>query len=154
MKPKHQRMLFILIGLAMLGAAAALTLNNFKDNIVFYYTPSELHAKAPKAGNLRLGGLVKTGSITHGENGEVSFTVTDGEDDVSVMYQGALPSLFREGQGVVAEGKLDGEVLVADRILAKHDEKYMPPEVARLLKEQGHWEGDKKEDEETEDGGE
>lgn len=145
MKPKHQRMAFILVGLLMLGGAAALTLSNFKDNIVFYFTPTELLAKSPVTESIRLGGLVKPGSVTHGERGSVSFLVTDGKEDIAVHFTGALPSLFREGQGVVAEGRMKDGALQADRILAKHDEKYMPPEVARMLKEQGHWEGEGKE---------
>ncbi len=141
MKPKHQRLLFIVFGLGMLSGAAMLTLNNFRDNIVFYYTPSELKHKQPgQDAGFRLGGLVKPGSIAKGTDERIEFTVTDGKEETIVTYQGALPSLFREGQGVVAEGTLgaDGTV-TAKRILAKHDENYMPPEVARMLKEQGHW---------------
>lgn len=143
MKPKHQRMAFILVGLAMLGGAAALMLSNFKENIVFYFTPTELLARSPVTGSIRLGGLVKPGSVEHTQGGSVSFLVTDGKEEVAVRFTGALPSLFREGQGVVAEGSMENEALKADRILAKHDEKYMPPEVARMLKEQGHWEGER-----------
>jgi len=139
MKPKHQRLIFILLGLAMLGGAVTLMLNNFKDNILFYYTPSELLIRHPGTNNLRLGGLVKAGSLEHAPDGEIRFLVTDGREEVAVHYKGALPALFREGQGVVAEGHMEEGSMKADRILAKHDEKYMPPEVARMLKEQGHW---------------
>jgi cytochrome c-type biogenesis protein CcmE len=138
MKLKHQRLLFIILALALLAAAAALAMKNFREEIVFYYTPSELRAR-PVAAAFRLGGLVKPGSLTHGESGEVRFLVTDGAAEIPVHYQGALPSLFREGQGVVAEGAMRDDAFTATRILAKHDENYMPPEVARLLKEQGHW---------------
>lgn len=154
MKPKHQRLLFILIGLAMLGGAAALTLNNFEENIVFYYAPSDLRDKPPAEGQfIRLGGFVEKGSLytsgrprpervednqTQGQT--ITFKVTDFEEAVTVHYTGALPALFREGQGVVAEGTMtDDENFTATRILAKHDEKYMPPEVERILKKNGHW---------------
>lgn len=141
MKPKHQRLLFILIGLLMLGGAAALALNNFEDNIVFYYAPSDLRDKPPARGEfIRLGGFVEQGSVEHPAKGEVAFFVTDFEEAIKVHYKGALPALFREGQGVVAEGKMtDDENFSATRILAKHDENYMPPEVKRILKEGGHW---------------
>lgn len=141
MKPKHQRLLFILIGLLMLGGATALALNNFEENIVFYYAPSDLRDKPPAEGEfIRLGGFVEQGSVEHPAKGEVAFFVTDFEEAIKVHYKGALPALFREGQGVVAEGKMtDAENFTATRILAKHDENYMPPEVKRILKESGHW---------------
>lgn len=142
MKPKHQRLAFALAGLAMLGGAVALMLDNFRDNILFYYTPTELQKNPPGATALRLGGLVKPGSIERGAGAALAFTVTDGAHETTVHFSGALPSLFREGQGVVAEGRLTGGVMQADRILAKHDENYMPPEVARMLKQQGHWQED------------
>ena len=134
MKPKHQRLALLGLGDLVLGAAAALVLTAFEDNLVFFHTPSELATKqiAPQQ-RLRIGGLVQDGSVV--KNGsEVRFVVTDGAHSVPVAYRGLLPDLFREGQGVVAEGTIDsGGTFVASEILAKHDEKYMPPEVAQSL---------------------
>lgn len=144
MKPKQQRLVFIIIGMMMLGGATALALANFEENIVFYYAPSDLRDKPPAEGEfIRLGGFVEKGSVEHPVEGEVAFFVTDFEEAIKVHYKGALPALFREGQGVVAEGKLtDAENFTASRILAKHDENYMPPEVKRILQENGHWKDD------------
>ncbi len=141
MKPKHQRLIFILIGLTMLGGATALALNNFNDNIVFYYAPSDMRENPPAEGEfIRIGGYVETGSVEHPEEGKVTFRVTDFQEAVTVHHHGPLPALFREGQGVVAEGRMEGaEDFNAERILAKHDENYMPPEVKRILEEDGHW---------------
>jgi cytochrome c-type biogenesis protein CcmE len=131
----------VLVGLVILGAAAALVLIAFQDNIVFFVSPSDLVAEANgRTQTLRLGGLVEQGSVVRGPGTAVHFKVTDLKHDVAVSYDGILPDLFREGQGVVTEGKLqpDGSFL-ATTVLAKHDEKYMPPEVAAALKKSGHW---------------
>ncbi len=137
-----------LIGTAgsVLALAAGLVLFALRDSIVFFYGPTELAEKAPKPGTrLRVGGLVEQGSVVRSSQAIVSFRVTDLKRDVGVTYSGLLPDLFREGQGVVAEGSLDGSGLfVADTILAKHDATYMPKNVADSLKKQGVWRGDEK----------
>ncbi|MGO8866009.1 MAG: cytochrome c maturation protein CcmE [Alphaproteobacteria bacterium] len=141
MKPKRKRMVLVLVGLVILGGAAALVLNAFEANIVFFVSPSDLMAKeGERVRTLRLGGLVEKGSVERGPGAAVHFKVTDLRHDIRVSYNGMLPDLFREGQGVVAEGKLqpDGTFL-ATSVLAKHDERYMPPEVAAELKKSGHW---------------
>jgi cytochrome c-type biogenesis protein CcmE len=142
MTRKRRRLLTVIVGLVALGAATALVLAAFNDNLVFFYSPSELAAKTvmPER-RIRIGGLVETNSVAKQVDGHaVAFRVTDGNTDLKVVYDGILPDLFREGQGVVAEGKLgrDG-VFVASSVLAKHDEKYMPPEVADALKKSGRW---------------
>jgi cytochrome c-type biogenesis protein CcmE len=144
MTRKQRRLSLIGGGLAVLAIAVALMLNAFRDSIVFFNSPSDVEAKHIAAGTrIRLGGLVKTGSLFHGNDLRVRFTVTDGNSDIPVVYQGVLPDLFREGQGVVAEGALDGAGLFnADTVLAKHDETYMPKEVADALKKSGHWKDD------------
>jgi len=125
----------------VLAVAVALMLNAFRDSIVFFNSPSDVAEKRIAAGTrIRIGGLVKEGSLVRGDDLKVRFEVTDGNRDVRVAYQGVLPDLFREGQGVVAEGALDGAGLFnADTILAKHDETYLPKEVADALKKSGHW---------------
>lgn len=140
MKPKRRRLLFVLVGLALLGAAAALALSALRDTMVFFYAPAELAAKPPRPGaNLRIGGLVEEGSVVR-DGAHVRFRVTDLNASVPVDYTGVLPDLFREGQGVVVEGKLEPDgTFAAARVLAKHDEKYMPPEVAEALKKSGQW---------------
>ena len=146
MKPKHRRLGFVAAGVILLAAAAGLVLYAMNDTLVFFYTPSELQQKL-QAQQLdlnrpfRLGGLVETGSVQRDSTGvEVRFRVTDMADTVTVSYHGILPDLFREGQGVVAEGRLGADgVFTASEVLAKHDENYMPPEVAAALKKQGHW---------------
>jgi cytochrome c-type biogenesis protein CcmE len=142
MSRKRRRLLALAVGLALLGAATALVLAAFNDNLVFFYSPSELVGKAIGPDRrIRIGGLVEEHSLAReGEGQSVGFRVTDGKSDIAVVYRGALPDLFREGQGVVAEGRLrpDG-VFVATNVLAKHDEKYMPPEVADALKKAGRW---------------
>ena len=140
MKRKHKRLAILLLGLAALGGATALVLAAFSDNLVFFYSPSELAAKplGPRQ-RIRIGGLVENHSVAH-EGSRVAFRVTDGKTDVAVTYDGALPDLFREGQGVVAEGRLGADgVFVASTVLAKHDERYMPPAVVDALKKSGHW---------------
>jgi cytochrome c-type biogenesis protein CcmE len=140
MKRKHKRLTFVMIGLLLLGSAAALILTAFEDNIVFFYSPSELADKKPApAQRLRIGGLVMAGSVEKLGGGVVSFAITDTAKSVTVQYKGILPDLFREGQGVVAEGHLKGGVFQADEVLAKHDENYMPPEVAEALKKSSQW---------------
>ena len=141
MKPKHQRLVFITVSLLFLCISAVLILRAFKDNIVFFYSPSELAQQsiAPSQ-RLRIGGLVENGSITHEGKDRIRFVVTDGAKTVNVSYQGLLPNLFREGQGVVAEGYLtDATHFDAKTILAKHDESYMPREVVDALKRSGRW---------------
>jgi cytochrome c-type biogenesis protein CcmE len=144
MTRKQRRFTLIAVGLAVIGFAAILILGALKDSIVFFNSPSDLVEKQVGPGmRLRLGGLVESGSVVHGGNLSVQFRVTDGNRAIAVAYQGILPDLFREGQGVVAEGTLDaGGVFRADTVLAKHDEKYMPKEVADALKKQGHWKDD------------
>ncbi len=128
-------------GLGLLAAACGLILYAISDTLVFFYTPSEAIAKAVAPGTrFRLGGLVEKGSLVRGQGTHITFTVTDTDKQMPVSYTGVLPDLFREGQGVVAEGKLNAAgVFVADTVLAKHDEKYMPKEVADALKKKGVW---------------
>jgi cytochrome c-type biogenesis protein CcmE len=142
MRTRKQRRLTIIGGsLVVLAVAAALVLNAMRDSIVFFSTPAmvaEKHIQARK--RFRLGGLVQPGSLVHGDNLVVTFQVADGSATLPVFYKGILPDLFREGQGVVAEGALDSSgVFKADTVLAKHDENYMPKDVADALKKQGHW---------------
>jgi cytochrome c-type biogenesis protein CcmE len=140
MTRKRRRLYFIGLGLLGLFVGTALVLSAFQDNIVFFLSPSEIAAKMPSPSQrLRIGGLVENGSVQKaGET--VTFTVTDNAHDLKVRYTGLLPDLFREGQGIVAEGKMgtDG-VFAASEVLAKHDEKYMPKEVADALKKSGRW---------------
>ncbi|HWB51410.1 MAG TPA: cytochrome c maturation protein CcmE [Stellaceae bacterium] len=139
-KRRRRRLAIALVGLAALGGATALVLAAFRDNLVFFFSPSELIAKPDLADRrIRIGGLVESHSLAHEDGRRVTFRITDGRTDIDVSYDGILPDLFREGQGVVAEGRVKGGVFVASTILAKHDEKYMPPEVAKALKESGHW---------------
>jgi cytochrome c-type biogenesis protein CcmE len=138
MKPRHKRMALIAGGVAVLGVCTTLLLNAFNDNLVFFFSPSVVAAaKAPKDRTFRIGGVVEQGSVKR-DGIMVSFRVTDTAHTVNVSYQGILPDLFREGQGVVANGKLgtDG-VFRASEVLAKHDENYMPPEAAHAV-EQAH----------------
>jgi cytochrome c-type biogenesis protein CcmE len=139
---KRRRLLALVVGLGLLGAATAMVLAAFNENLVFFYGPSDLAEKAIPAGRrIRIGGLVEQQSLVRqADSHGVSFRVTDGKTDVAVVYDGVLPDLFREGQGVVAEGRLRGDgVFSATSVLAKHDEKYMPPEVADALKKAGRW---------------
>jgi cytochrome c-type biogenesis protein CcmE len=141
MTRKRRRLVLIGGALGVLAIAVALMLNAFRDSIVFFNSPSDVAEKRIAAGTrIRIGGLVKQGSVVRGDNLKIRFDVTDGNRDIQVTYQGVLPDLFREGQGVVAEGALDGAGLfTAETILAKHDETYMPKEVADALKRSGHW---------------
>ena len=141
MKPKHQRLAFVAFSVAFLVVAVLLTLQAFRENIVFFYSPTELAVQAPGAKHIRLGGLVKQGSVSR-EGDVYRFTITDGSADVAVQYTGLVPNLFREGQGVVAEGAMGADgVFAARTILAKHDENYMPREVVDSLKKTGVWKG-------------
>jgi cytochrome c-type biogenesis protein CcmE len=144
MSRKQRRLTLIGGSLAVLAVAVALMLNAFRDSIVFFNSPSDVVEKHVEPGTrIRLGGLVKDGSLLRGNDLNVRFEVTDGKTEIPVAYTGVLPDLFREGQGVVAEGVLDGGgVFNADTILAKHDETYMPKEVADALKKSGHWKDD------------
>ena len=142
---RRQRRLTMIGGsLAVLAVAAALVLNAMRDSIVFFSTPAMVAEKHIAAGQrFRLGGLVENGSLVRGDNLAVSFKVSDGNASLPVSYKGILPDLFSEGQGVVAEGALDlSGVFKADTVLAKHDETYMPKDVADALKKQGHWKDD------------
>ena len=144
MTRKQRRLVLIGSSLAVLVLAVGLVLTALKDSIVFFNSPTDVVEKqvAPGA-RIRLGGLVKEGSVTRGDNLMVRFAVTDGRHTIPVAYQGLLPDLFREGQGVVTEGALDGSgVFRAETVLAKHDETYMPKEVADSLKKTGHWKDD------------
>lgn len=141
MKPRTKRALAIVAGIATLGVATALVLNAFQSNLVFFFSPTQVAAKeAPKDRAFRVGGLVEAGSLKRDPNGlTVRFVVTDTAKTVPVTYTGMLPDLFQEGKGVVAQGKLgpDG-VFVAEQVLAKHDENYMPPEAAEALEKAKH----------------
>src|SRR6187402_1265372 len=144
MTRKQRRLTLIGAGLGVLGLAAALVLFALKDSIVFFNSPTDVVEKHVDPGSrIRLGGLVKEGTLKRGDNLQVSFEVTDGNKSVPVSYTGILPDLFREGQGVVTEGTLNtAGTFKADSVLAKHDETYMPKEVADALKKQGHWKAD------------
>jgi len=140
MTRKRKRLAIVLVGLAALGGATALVAAAFRDNLVFFYSPSELAARPVIANQrIRIGGLVENQTFAKEDGSHISFRVTDGKTDIAVTYDGILPDLFREGQGVVAEGRIKDGVFVASTVLAKHDEKYMPPEVAAALKKSGHW---------------
>lgn len=145
MKPKHQRALFLLLAVAIIAASAALVLTRFRENLVFFVTPTQLHEKLqnnalPHGQVFRLGGLVKTGSLSQNKAGEIAFIITDLTQERRVTYRGIVPALFREGQGAVVEGTLgENGTMRASTLLAKHDENYMPPEVAEALKKSGRW---------------
>jgi cytochrome c-type biogenesis protein CcmE len=141
MTRRKRRLVLIASALAALGLALALVLLALRDNIVFFYGPSEVAQKTLHEGQrLRIGGLVKQGSLVREGESTMRFAVTDTKQEVEVTYSGVLPDLFREGQGVVAEGTLGKDkIFHADSILAKHDERYMPREVANALKKQGLW---------------
>jgi cytochrome c-type biogenesis protein CcmE len=139
MTRKRRRLYVLLAGMACLGVAAALVLSAFSDSLVYFYSPSDVIAKqiGPDR-RIRLGGLVEPGSVAR-QGATVDFRVTDGQHAIAVHYQGTLPDLFGEGQGVVAEGRLQHGRFEASTVLAKHDEKYMPPEVVDALKRAGQW---------------
>ncbi len=141
MKPRTKRGLAIVVGLAALGIASALVLNAFQSNLVFFFSPSQVAAnEAPRERNFRIGGLVQEGSVKRDDKGlTVNFVVTDLAKTIQVTYTGLLPDLFREGKGVVAQGKLDANgVFHAEQVLAKHDENYMPPEATAALEKARH----------------
>lgn len=145
MKPRHKRALAVLAGIATLGVATTLVLNAFQENLVFFFSPSQVAAdEAPRDRAFRIGGMVEAGSLQRDASGlTVRFVVTDTAQTVPVRYTGMLPDLFQEGKGVVAQGKLGADgVFVADQVLAKHDENYMPKEVAEALKGKGVWQGE------------
>jgi cytochrome c-type biogenesis protein CcmE len=144
MTRKQRRLALIGAGVGVLGLAVTLVLGALKDSIVFFHSPTDVIEKHVKPGTrIRLGGLVEPGTVVRGDHLKVRFEVTDGSHAMPVTYQGLLPDLFREGQGVIAEGVLDsGGAFKADTVLAKHDERYMPKEVADALKKQGHWKTD------------
>ena len=141
MTRKQRRSTLIGLALGTLGLAVGLVLFALSDSIVFFYSPSDIAEKQIKPGQrIRLGGLVEDGSIVRGQGTEVRFVVTDTAKSIPVVFNDVLPDLFREGQGVVTEGKLTTNgIFIADSVLAKHDENYMPPEVADSLKKQGYW---------------
>ncbi|GAB4516514.1 MAG: cytochrome c maturation protein CcmE [Roseibium sp.] len=143
MTRKQRRLTLIGSAGAVLALALGLILVALNDQIVFFQSPSDITQQSIPAGQrIRLGGLVEEGSVVRSDNAEVSFRVTDMQNVVSVTYKGILPDLFREGQGVVTEGSLTSDgVFIADSVLAKHDENYIPKEVAEALKDQGHWQG-------------
>lgn len=146
MTRKQRRLAMIGAAAAVLALAVGLVMFALRDNIVFFFGPTEIVEKAVAPGTrLRIGGLVKPGSVERGPGQTIRFLVTDGKSDLAVSYTGLLPDLFREGQGVVAEGVVDTvRSFKADSVLAKHDENYMPREVADTLKKQGHWQEGKK----------
>ena len=141
MNPQRKKRLFIILGLvAGLGVAVGLALGALQENINLFYTPTQIaNGEAPLDTRIRAGGMVEKGSVQRSSDSlDVRFVVTDFNKSVPITYRGILPDLFREGQGIVALGKLNAEgVVVADEVLAKHDEKYMPPEVTKALKESG-----------------
>lgn len=141
MKAKHQRAIFIVVAMLIMLSGLAIILTNFRDNFLYFYTPSELADVAITSGQtFRLGGLVEEGSIETISENEIRFVVTDYNDFLKVYYKGSLPTLFREGQGVVATGSIDTKgTFIASEILAKHDENYMPPKVAETLKKNDMW---------------
>ena len=147
MNPKYKRLLILFLILSILGVATKLVLMALEENIIYFYTPNELKKKYGNVKNIenkiRIGGLVLEDSVVINKN-ESIFEITDKKDNVKVFFKGQLPDLFREGQGIVAEGILKDNKLIANQVLAKHDENYMPPEVADALIKSGVWQGEKK----------
>tara|TARA_R110002126_G_scaffold48761_3_gene135410 strand:- start:1045 stop:1491 length:447 start_codon:yes stop_codon:yes gene_type:complete len=142
MTRKQKRFAIIGVGMSFIGAAAMLVLFALSSEITYFHSPSDVIEKAVKPGTrIRLGGLVENGSIIRGQGTKVSFTITDNAETVTVTFDGILPDLFREGQGVITEGSFAdlGSPFIADSVLAKHDENYMPKEIADTLKERGVW---------------
>jgi len=136
MKPRHKRLILVLVALALLGLGETFVLKAFRSNLVFFYTPTEVFAgQVPQGQAFRIGGMVLEDSLQRNEDGvTVRFAVTDTIENVPVQYTGILPDLFQEGKGVVAQGRMDKQgIFVADQVLAKHDENYMPPEAAEAL---------------------
>lgn len=142
MTPKKRRRLYFAAAVVLAAAGGAwLVLGALGDNVLYFYSPSDVLAQHVRPGvNFRIGGLVQSGSVARGKDAEIRFKVTDGKSEVPVDFNGVLPDLFREGQGVVAVGKLDDAgTFEASEVLAKHDAKYMPPEVVDALKRSGRW---------------
>ena len=140
MKPRHKRLILIATGLATLALAAWLVLSAFQKNMVFFFTPTQILAgEAPQGRSFRMGGMVEMGSIKRQADGmTVNFTVTDNAQRIQAQYRGILPDLFKEGKGVVAQGRVAADgIFRASEVLAKHDENYMPPEAAEALKQAG-----------------
>jgi len=145
MKPKSQRLIILFFFLTLLGLSTFLILKSLEDNIVYFYSPTDINKKILSneidlSKRIRIGGLVKENSILK-EGKKISFKIHDGIDEILVIYNGILPDLFREGQGVVALGKIENKNFSAIEILAKHDENYMPKEVSDMLKKNGKWKG-------------
>lgn len=137
MKPRQKRFVFIVVAVVALALVIALVLNALKDNVSLYFTPTQVYNKdAPQGRSFRIGGLVEEGSVKREKDGmTVNFVITDGKKSIAVIYKGILPDLFKEGKGVVAQGKIEADgVMHAAEVLAKHDENYMPPEAADALK--------------------
>ena len=147
MNPKYKRLIILILILSILGLATKLVLMALKENIIYFYTPNELKKKYGNVKNIdnkiRLGGLVLEDSVIIDKNTSI-FEITDKKDVIKVFFKGQLPDLFREGQGIVAEGILKDNKLIASQVLAKHDENYMPPEVADALIKNGVWNGEEK----------
>ncbi|MEC7875338.1 MAG: cytochrome c maturation protein CcmE [Pseudomonadota bacterium] len=142
MSPRKKRILMVCAILAGISIAGIFILTAFEKNIMYFFSPTEIiNGDAPKTRSFRIGGLVVTNSVIRNTNDlKVSFILTDTMNEIKVIYEGILPDLFREGQGIVANGKLQSDnIFVADQVLAKHDENYMPPEVAEALKKSGKW---------------
>jgi cytochrome c-type biogenesis protein CcmE len=141
MTRKQRRLILIGSSLGVLAFAVALILTSLRESIVFFNSPTDIaDNKAAPGKRVRLGGMVKMGSVARGDNMQVRFEVTDGNKDIAVDYRGIVPDLFREGQGVIAEGHIEpGGTFKAETVLAKHDENYMPREIVETLKKQGHW---------------
>lgn len=140
MKAKHQRLVFVAFSVVFLCIATLLTMRAFSENLVFFYSPGDLASNSVAPTQLiRIGGLVKAGSITQSENDGMHFIIEDGKGTTDVFYKGMIPILFREKQGVIAEGYIENHKLRAIRILSKHDEKYMPREIVDALKKNGQW---------------
>ena len=147
MNPKYKRLLILVLILSILGLATKLVLMALKENIIYFYTPNELREKYGEVENInnkiRIGGLVLKGSLIIDKNISI-FKITDKKNEIKVFYKGQLPDLFREGQGIVAEGIFQDNKLIASQVLAKHDENYMPPEIADVLIKNGVWKGEEK----------
>jgi cytochrome c-type biogenesis protein CcmE len=146
MNPKYRRLFIIILIISTIALATQLVLIALRDNIIYFFTPNELKIKYGDNENIkrkiRVGGLVLENSVVK-NNDIVNFTITDNKNEILVVFNGQLPDLFREGQGIVAEGNFKDNKLIATQVLAKHDENYMPPEVADALKKNGAWKGDK-----------
>jgi cytochrome c-type biogenesis protein CcmE len=144
MKRKYKRLTFVVVAMALVGVATGLVLYALGDGVSLFHSPTDIVTKAPDPNqSLRLGGLVEEGSVERAEgSSSVHFRVTDLENSVNVVYEGLLPDLFREGQGIVTTGKVVNGTFIAEEVLAKHDENYMPPEAVDALKKSGQWQGD------------